>query len=74
MTDEYVEVVEEYGTPIPPIEEPKGGGSKIWIILLVVVLVLCCCCVLVSALLYFVVGDAIMETMGVYSLAPMLLP
>ena len=75
MTDEYVEATptEDYGTPIPPIEEEKGGGSKIWIILIVVLLVLCCCCVVVAALMYFVVGDIILETLELYTLAPMLL-
>ena len=74
MTDEFVTPTEEYGTPIPPIEEPEGRGNRIWIILLIVVLVLCCCCIGGSLLVYFYLGDALMESLGVYLLAPVLLP
>ena len=74
MTDDYVAPTEVYGTPIPPIEEPKKGGTNIWIILVVVLVALCCCCVIFTSLMYFVVGDAIMKSFNVYSLAPMLLP
>lgn len=74
MTDDYVAPTEEYGTPIPPIEEPKSRGSRIWIIIVVVLLVLCCCCIGISALFYFVLGDPLMEALNVYALPTMLLP
>ena len=73
MTDDYVEPVEEYGTDIPPIEEPQNN-NRVWIILVVVLVALCCCCVVVSALMYFVLGDVLMESLGLYTLAPLLLP
>jgi hypothetical protein len=74
MTDDYVAPTEDFGTPIPPIEEPKSQGSKIWIILVVVLVALCCCCVVSIAVTYFWLGDALMESLGVYLLAPALLP
>ena len=74
MADEFVNPTEEYGTPIPPIEEPEGRGNRIWIILAVVVLVLCCCCIVSAYIFYQYLGDPLMEWLGVYSLAPVLLP
>ena len=74
MTDDYVAPTEEdYGTPIPPIEEPQKS-NRIWIILVVVLVALCCCCVAVAALTYFYLGDMLMESLGVYTLSPLLLP
>ena len=74
MTDDYVEPVEEYGTDIPPIEEPQSK-NRIWIILIVVLVALCCCCVVVSAVvMYQWGGDMLMENLGLYTLAPLLLP
>ncbi len=73
MTDEFVTPTEDYGTPIPPIEEPEGRGSRFWIILVVVLAVLCCCCVGFVLLFYFYLGDYLMEWLDLYSLAPMLL-
>jgi hypothetical protein len=66
MNDEY-----EYGTPIPPIEEPQGGKDKrIWIILAVILIVLCCCCVGIALIMYFVVGDQLMEFIYNYTWLP----
>ena len=78
MTEDFVAPTEElepeeYGTPIPPIEEPKSQGSRIWIIVLVVILVICCCCVGGTALVYFYLGDLIMEGLGFYYFLPTLL-
>ena len=70
MTDDYVAPTQEYGTPIPPIEEPKSSGSKIWLIIVVVLVVLCCCCVGFAALMYYVVGDMLMDMFGFYTFAP----
>jgi len=43
---------QDYGTPIPPIEEypaqPEKKRNTTLIIIIVALVVLCCCCVLIS--------------------------
>ena len=65
---------EEFGTPIPPIEEPQGGkNNRTWIIIIVVLVVLCCCCLVVALLFYFVLGDPLLQYIEDYSWMPLLL-
>ena len=59
-------MTEEFGASTP-LEEPKKNNKTI-IIIVVVLLVLCCCCVAVAALLYFVLGDAIMQALNMTAL------
>jgi len=74
MTDDYVAPTEEYGTPIPPMEEEKGSNNKLWIIILVVVLILCCCCILFSIITYQFLGDLLLEAFGLLLMPAMWLP
>ena len=82
MTDDFVAPteavetpVEDYGTPIPPIDEGQDKGSRIWLIIVIVLVVLCCCCVVGALLMYFVVGDIMLDVVeDLYFLAPVLLP
>jgi len=65
---------DEYGTPIPPIEETQtSNNSRVFIIIAIVLVVLCCCCIGVSALFYFVLGDPLIEVIDEFTWAPMLL-
>lgn len=67
-------MAENYGTEYayqPP--EPKKK-SNVLLIVVIVLAVLCVCCVGGGLLFYFVLGDMIMEALGVYSSILMLLP
>ncbi len=64
-------MVDQYGTPIPPVEEPKKSNTTL-IIIVVVLLVLCCCCVVVAGAIWalWTYGD---QLLGITSLIPYLL-
>lgn len=66
----------DYGTPITPIEEQSSNTKKIILIVVAVVLGLCCCFLVFGLLLYFVLGDMILEALDIAALIrqlPMLL-
>lgn len=65
--DNYNEPIQPYATPE---SAPQKKNNKTLIIVLVVVLVLCCCCVILVPLMYFVLGDPIMEALDMGSLLP----
>ena len=72
-------MVEDYGTPVPPVDEyqeavpQKNNTRNIVLIVLAVLVVLCCCCVGVGTLFYYVLGDVILEALDVQVMAPALL-
>ena len=63
----YNEPIQSYATPE---SAPQKANNKTLIIVLVVVLVLCCCCVIFGLLMYFVLGDPIMEALDMGALIP----
>ncbi|HSF83121.1 MAG TPA: hypothetical protein VLA49_17925 [Anaerolineales bacterium] len=51
---------EDFGTSIPPLEEPKRSNTTAIIITVVVLAVLCCCCVIIGGGWYlWTYGDQI---------------
>ena len=60
-------MAEDFGTPIPPIEEPKKNNTTM-IIIVVVLVILCCCCVVFSGGLAWLWnnGDALIEQYGYF--------
>ena len=66
MTDNFGTIpVQDYGTPIPPVEEPpKKSNNTVLIIVIVVLIVLCCCCVLAGGAGFYLWnnGDQIFGT------------
>ncbi|MBN2548435.1 MAG: hypothetical protein JXB15_04720 [Anaerolineales bacterium] len=50
MNDNFGTVpVQDYGSPIPPLDEtPKKKDNTVLIVVIVVLVVLCCCCVIVG--------------------------
>ncbi len=51
---------EDFGTPIPPIEEPKSRNTTVIIIAAVVLVMLCCCCAIIAGGWYlYLYGDQI---------------
>ena len=58
-------MVGDYGTPVPPLEEETEKKSNTSLIIaIVVVVLLCCCCFIMIPLFYFVLGDMLMEALG----------
>jgi hypothetical protein len=67
-----------YGEPPvytpPPLtaQPPSNKSSRTWLIILVVVIVLCCCCFAFMAVMYFWLGDMIINNMDLSMLFNML--
>lgn len=48
------------------LQQPKRSrGPAVILIVVVVLLLLCCCCIVFPLLMYFVLGDAITDAMGI---------
>lgn len=68
---------QNFGTPIPPVEEylpePKKKSNLVLIIVIVLLLVLCCCCMIMGGAFYWLWynGD---ELFGIASLLSALPP
>jgi len=55
-------MAEDFGAPIPPIDEPKRNNNTIMIIVIVVLVLLCCCCaVALGAWWLWNNGDALLN-------------
>jgi len=51
---------EDFGTPIPSLEEPKRNNTIAIVITVVALIFLCCCCAMLSAAWYlWTYGDQI---------------
>jgi len=64
---------QNYGTPIPPLEEIPSQPKKknTWLIILIVILVVvCCCCAIFGGGMYWLYnnGDKLLEDMDLSSL------
>lgn len=64
-------MTDQYGTDYAyqPVE-PEKKKPNVLLIVLIVLAVLCICCVVGSLLMYFVLGDLIIDAMGISLLAP----
>lgn len=51
---------EDFGTPIPPMDEPRSRNTTVIIIVVVALIILCCCCAIVAGGWYlWTYGDQI---------------
>jgi hypothetical protein len=72
MSDMYGTTPVEYGTPIPPLEEPPKKSNTTIIIVVVVLVLLCCCCIAFFLIMYFWLGDILMNSLNL-GWAPLLM-
>lgn len=43
---------DDFGTPIPPIEDNENYSRRVWMIVIFILLLICCCCLVISGIIW----------------------